>query len=86
MLAPQHAGRGGEKGDPDQQIARHFLGPGHRLAEAVTRDDGRDDDGKERDRQHDAHQAHDRRQQRDESIEKFQHSHGIPLDTEGRRN
>ena len=78
MLAAQHAGCGGEKGNPDQQVAWHFLRPRHRLAEAITSDDSDDDDCEERDGQDDAHKAYDRRQQRDEPIEKFQHSHSIP--------
>ena len=77
MLAVEHADRGRQKRDPDQQIARHFLGPGHRLAEAVAGDDRDDDDDEQRGGQHDADQAHRGDQQRREAVEQIQKVHGI---------
>src|SRR5258708_24135760 len=46
MVALEHAHRAGQERDPDQQIARHLLGPRHRLAEHVAREhrDAHDDE------------------------------------------
>src|SRR5215218_3103007 len=85
MLALQDADGGAEERHPDQEIARHLLGPRHGAAEAVARDDRGDDDDEERGREHDADEAHDRDQSVDEAIKQSQQRQR-PLPTcEGRR-
>src|SRR6266705_1486440 len=48
MLVPRYARGGAQEGNPDQQVARHFLGPGQRAAEHVAADHRQHDDEEER--------------------------------------
>ena len=84
MIALQHADGRRQKGYPDQEIARHLLGPRHRLAEAIAGNDRDDDDEEKRRGENDADPADDGDEQSGEAIQQIKKSHCIlPRETRG---
>ena len=72
MIAVRDAGRRAQEGNPDQQVARHLLGPGQRTAEDVTADHCQHDDQEQRRGLRDADHAYPRQRPCDRAVKQFQ--------------
>src|SRR2546423_9577287 len=85
MVAVEDSDRRGQKGYPDQQIARDFFGPRHRLPKAVTGDNRTDYDDEQRACKDDADPAHHGHEQAREPVKQIEKLHGFPPRRKGRR-